>query len=93
VIGDDHVAASAEFHDLKTIHLQMIAALASRSPAIRKLLRAVKLKAAELPVNLTEFYRRLSHRTEHFFARCGPERRRASQLTQVMVGRLRVGAA
>lgn len=66
VIGDDHVAASAEFHDLKTIHLQMIAALASRSPAIRKLLRAVKLKAAELPVNLTEFYRRLSHRTEHF---------------------------
>ena len=66
VIGDDHVAASAEFHDLKTIHQQMIAALASRSPAIRKLLRAVKLKGAELPVNLTEFYRRISHRTEHF---------------------------
>lgn len=66
VIGDDRVAASAEFHDLKSIHLQMIEALASKSPVIRKLLQAAKVKATVLPVNLTEFYRRISRRTEHF---------------------------
>ncbi|WP_426235660.1 CHASE2 domain-containing protein [Pararhizobium sp. DWP1-1-3] len=66
VIGDDRVAVSAEFRDLKAIHARMIEALALRSPSTRKLLRAAKLKAAELPVNLTDFYRRISRRTEHF---------------------------
>ncbi len=66
VIGDNSVAISAEFRDLKHIHVQTIDALASRSPAARKLLLAAKSKAAELPVNLTEFYRRISRRTEHF---------------------------
>ncbi|MDW5313181.1 adenylate/guanylate cyclase domain-containing protein [Rhizobium sp. PL01] len=66
VIGDERLALSEEFRDLKHIHAQMIGALASRSPATRKLLRAAKLKAADLPVNLTDFYRRISRRTEHF---------------------------
>ncbi|WP_428429237.1 CHASE2 domain-containing protein [Pararhizobium sp.] len=66
VIGDDSIAVSAEFRDLKKLHAQTIDALASRSRAARKLLLAAKSKAAELPVNLTEFYRRISRRTEHF---------------------------
>ncbi|MCV9999779.1 adenylate/guanylate cyclase domain-containing protein [Pararhizobium sp. YC-54] len=66
VVGDERLALSAEFRDLKDIHAQMIDALAYRSPATRKLLRAAKSKAAGLPVNLTDFYRRISRRTEHF---------------------------
>lgn len=66
VVGDERLALSSEFRDLKAIHAQMIDALASRSAATRKLLRAAKLKAAGLPVNLTDFYRRISRRTEHF---------------------------
>lgn len=66
VAGDERLALSAEFSDLKRIHAQMIDAFASRAPATRKLLRAAKQKAAGLPVNLTEFYRRITRRTEHF---------------------------
>lgn len=66
VAGDNRLAHSLEFRDLQRIHAQMIDALASRSPATRKLLRAAKQKAADLPVNMTEFYRRIARRTEHF---------------------------
>ncbi len=66
VAGDERLALSPEFSDLKRIHAQMIDTLASRAPATRKLLRAAKQKAAGLPVDLTEFYRRIPRRTEHF---------------------------
>jgi adenylate cyclase len=66
VAGDERLALSAEFSDLKRIHAQMIDAFACPAPAARKLLRAAKQKAAGLPVDLTEFYRRITRRTEHF---------------------------
>ena len=68
VIGDEHLAKSAEFVELKHEHRQLVAALASRSPATREILRAAKRKAVGLPLDLAEFYRRISRRGDHFLA-------------------------
>ncbi|MBB4188089.1 CHASE2 domain-containing protein [Sinorhizobium terangae] len=64
VVGDEKLGASAEFAELRCLHLKLVEALRSRVPN-RKLLNAAKLKAAPLP-GLTEFYRRISRRADHF---------------------------
>lgn len=66
VVGDERVAKSAEFAELKQIHGQLIEALASQSPAAREILRVAKQKAPGLPAGLVEFYRRISRRADHF---------------------------
>jgi adenylate cyclase len=66
VVGDERLAVSAEFIELKQVHGRMIEALASRSPAAREILRLAKRKSAGLPLGLAEFYRRISRRAEHF---------------------------
>lgn len=69
VMGDERLAKSAEFVELKHEHGQLIEALALRSPATREVLRVAKRKAAGLPVDLAEFYRRISRRADHFLQR------------------------
>ncbi|MDK1373298.1 MULTISPECIES: adenylate/guanylate cyclase domain-containing protein [unclassified Sinorhizobium] len=64
VVGDEKLGASAEFAELRCLHLKLIDALRSRVPN-RKILSAVKLKAARLD-GLTDFYRRISRRADHF---------------------------
>lgn len=66
VVGDQHIAASAEFADLQRVHGELIRALGSRSPNSRKINNAVRLKTAGLASGLPEFYRRISRRTDHF---------------------------
>ncbi|MBP1857404.1 CHASE2 domain-containing protein [Rhizobium herbae] len=66
VVGDEGLARSTEFIDLKHAHGQLIEALASRSPAARAALRTAKRKASGLTVDLAEFYRRITRRAEHF---------------------------
>lgn len=66
VVGDENVAKSAEFVELKHEHADLIEALQSRSPAAREILRAAKRKAVGLSVDLAEFYRRISRRGDHF---------------------------
>ena len=66
VVGDEAVAASTEFAELHGIHGQLIAALRSRTPASRESLAAAKLKAPSVCIGLTDFYRRISRRSDHF---------------------------
>ncbi|ATU90972.1 CHASE2 domain-containing protein [Phyllobacterium zundukense] len=66
VIGDQRLAASAEFAELRSIHQQLVEALSSRSPSSRKLVSTAKLKSAGMAEGLPEFYRRISRRSEHF---------------------------
>ena len=67
VVGDERVAASAEFAELLAIHRQLVEALRLRSPISRKLINAAKLRATGLAPGLPEFYRRISRRQDHFF--------------------------
>ncbi|MEK1932598.1 MAG: adenylate/guanylate cyclase domain-containing protein [Pararhizobium sp.] len=69
VIGDERFAMSPEFVALKHVHAQLIEALESRSPAVRDVLRLAKRNAAAVPVDLAEFYRRISRRADHFLQR------------------------
>lgn len=66
VVGDEAVAASTEFAELHGIHGELIAALRSRTPASRESLAAAKLKAPSVCIGLTDFYRRISRRSDHF---------------------------
>jgi adenylate cyclase len=66
VVGDEHLAATAQFAELQSIHRQLVEALRSRSAASRKIVSAAKLAAAGLTPELPEFYRRISRRSEHF---------------------------
>ncbi|WP_426122746.1 CHASE2 domain-containing protein [Pararhizobium sp. PWRC1-1] len=66
VLGDESLAQSAEFIELKHAHARMIEALAARSPAARETVRAATRKAAVFQTDMVEFYRRISRRTEHF---------------------------
>jgi adenylate cyclase len=68
VVGDESVAASAEFGELQAVHGQLVQALYLRSASSRKLVNAAKLKAAGLTAGLQEFYSRISRRPDHFFA-------------------------
>ena len=65
-IGDERVAASAEFAELQSLHAQFVQALRSRSANSRKILSVAKPKAAGLAPGLPEFYRRISRRLDHF---------------------------
>ncbi|WEX76077.1 adenylate/guanylate cyclase domain-containing protein [Sinorhizobium numidicum] len=70
VVGDERLATSAEFVELRHIHGQLTDALRSRSPRSRQIVSAAKLKAAGLTVGLAaglpDFYRRISRRADHF---------------------------
>ena len=68
VVGDEELGASKEFAELQRIHEQLIGALRSRSPAGREIVSAAKLKAPLLCSGLSDFYRRISRRADHFAA-------------------------
>ena len=66
VVGDESVAASAEFAELKLIHGQLVQALRLRPGTSRKIAVAARLKAARLTAGLQEFYDRIPRRSDHF---------------------------
>ena len=66
VVGNERLAATAEFAELQMVHGELIDALRSRSPASRRIVNTAKLKAAGLAAGLPEFYRRISRRSDHF---------------------------
>ena len=65
-VGDDRVAASAEFAELQAIHGQLLQALRLRPANSRKIVNAAKLKAAAVMDGLQEFYAKISRRPNHF---------------------------
>ncbi|MCV9963104.1 adenylate/guanylate cyclase domain-containing protein [Pararhizobium sp. BT-229] len=66
VVGDERVANSVEFTELKCIHGQLVEVLGSRSTGTRDILHAAEGKAAGLAADLPEFYRHISRRADHF---------------------------
>jgi len=66
VAGDTELAASPLFAELKALHVRLVEALRSRSPARRKLIAAAKASAAGLTSDLAGFYARISRRAEDF---------------------------
>ncbi|PDT84211.1 adenylate/guanylate cyclase domain-containing protein [Sinorhizobium sp. BJ1] len=65
-VGDERLAASGEFTELQDIHRRLIEALRTRSTESRRTLGAAKLKASALAPGLSDFYRRISRRGDHF---------------------------
>ena len=68
VVGDEHVAASAEFAELQAIHAQLVQTFRARSTNGRKLVNAAKLKATAVMDGLQEFYARITRRANQFVA-------------------------
>ncbi|QRM56055.1 adenylate/guanylate cyclase domain-containing protein [Sinorhizobium sp. BG8] len=66
VVGDESLAQSAEFEELKGIHGRLVEALRLRSPTTRNILRGAKVRAETIGMGLPDFYRRISRRGEHF---------------------------
>jgi adenylate cyclase len=67
VVGDAHVARSAEFVELQAVHKRLVDALRTRSTNSRKLVSVAKLKAQVAATGLLhEFYRQISRRAAHF---------------------------
>ena len=66
VVGDEKLAATEVFADLKLVHERLVEALRLRSPDIRVLSRTARTRAVDLAEGLPEFYRRISRRGEHF---------------------------
>lgn len=66
VVGDQAVARSADFAGMRIIHQQLVNALKAHSTTSRKLVRGAKLMAEEFTEGLSEFYRRISRRSDHF---------------------------
>lgn len=66
VVGGEALATSPDFFELRRIHGQLVEALRLRSPDTRRILGITKLRAAVLAPGLTEFYRRISRRADHF---------------------------
>ena len=66
VVGDRDVARSDAFGNLQQAHGQLVEALLSRSPDAREGARTARRQASSLAVDLTEFYRRITRRAEHF---------------------------
>ncbi len=66
VIGDQHIAASAEFAELEIVHRQLVQVLHLRSAGSRKLASSAKLKAVGLTAGLQEFYDRITRRPDQF---------------------------
>ena len=67
VIGDSHLAESADFVELRAMHSQLVAALRTRSTSSRKLIGATRLKAQIAAAGLLQgFYSQISRRAGHF---------------------------
>ena len=67
VIGDSHLAKSADFVELQAMHSQLVAALRTRSTSSRKLIGATRLKAQIAAAGLLQgFYSQISRRAGHF---------------------------
>ncbi len=66
VVGDGQLAASPEFAELQHVHGELVDALRLRSPACRDLAAAAKFKAGSLCSGLSDFYRRITRRVDHF---------------------------
>ncbi|MEK1853887.1 MAG: adenylate/guanylate cyclase domain-containing protein [Phyllobacterium sp.] len=66
VVGNERLGISAKFAELQSFHRQVVEALRSRSATIRKDVSTAKLKSAGLAPELSEFYRRISRRSDHF---------------------------
>lgn len=67
VVGDAHMARSAEFVELQAVHKRLVDALRTRSTNSRKLVSVAKLKAQVAATGLLqEFYRQISRRAAHF---------------------------
>lgn len=66
VVGDERFAASDAFAELQEVHRRLVDALRVRSTDSRRILGAVKLKASALAPGLSDFYRRISRRGDHF---------------------------
>jgi adenylate cyclase len=66
IVGDERLAASGEFTELQNIHWRLIEALRTRSTESRRALGAAKLTASALAPGLSDFYRRISRRGDHF---------------------------
>ena len=66
VVGDERFAASDAFAELQEIHRQLVDALRARSTESRRRLGVAKLKASGLAPGLSDFYRRISRRGDHF---------------------------
>jgi adenylate cyclase len=66
VLGDEQLARSAEFAELQSVHAQLVEAWRTRAKNHRKLINAARLKAEGMGPGLQEFYRRISHRKDHY---------------------------
>lgn len=66
VVGDERIAATAAFADLRFVHDRLVEALRVRSAAARDLAREARAKTVGLADALPEFYRRMSRRSDHF---------------------------
>ena len=66
VVGDQRVAASAEFAELQAVHAQLVQALHVRPANSRKIVNAAKVKGAAVMDGLQEFYAKISRRPNHF---------------------------
>lgn len=66
VAGDENLAASPAFADLRGLHDRLVAALGARTQTSRSIINAAKLKAAALTPALAGFYARIGRRADHF---------------------------
>lgn len=66
VLGNSGLASSHEFHQLRSVHRELVQALASRKPTTSRLVSKARKQSAFLPVDLLEFYGRISRRSDDF---------------------------
>jgi adenylate cyclase len=68
VVGDEGVASSPDFAELRVLHEKLVEALRLHAPNTRKLIGAAKARAAGLTAGLQDFYGRISRRSDDFLA-------------------------
>ena len=66
VVGDETVASSPAFAELRATHQRLVEVMQTRSPGLRKLVNLAKANARPLTPALQEFYGRISRRADHF---------------------------
>lgn len=66
VAGDENLAASPAFEELRGLHERLVETLRARAPTGRGIVNAAKLRGAALTPGLSGFYSRISRRSEHF---------------------------
>ncbi|MCY1294419.1 Adenylate and Guanylate cyclase catalytic domain protein [compost metagenome] len=66
VAGDENLAASPAFAELRLLHDRLVSVLRTRATSSRSIINAAKLKSAALAPGLVGFYARMSRRSEHF---------------------------